>query len=359
MTAEVILCCGVGGVGKTTLTAALAVRHAREGRRVVAVTIDPARRLADALGAGAIGATPTPVAVPGAPGSLDAMMLDPKAAFDRTIERQAPDPETARRLLQNRYYREVSARLAGSAEYMALEVLHELAHDGHWDVVVVDTPPARDALDVLRAPERLRRVFDPSVIGTWLEPRSRLVRALTRTGVDALSRIVGGHVVDDIADFFRLVSGLTEGFAARSAAVAALLASERSRVYLVVDASAPDRADAAAFLDEIDRGGLTFAGFLVNRFATDPGPIPDDLGHVTRPPDLAPDDWAAALDALVGAAQRLAGRAARQAAAIDTLVARAEVPAWTVPDAAGATRSLDGLAALGARLPPSPPAVLP
>jgi anion-transporting ArsA/GET3 family ATPase len=325
VTAEVHLVCGVGGVGKTTLSAALGLAEARAGRRVVVITVDPARRLAEALGV-ALGGAPTPVPV--GDGRLHALMLDPGAVFDRALLELAPDPRDARALLENRDYRAVSRRLAGAPEYVALVELHRLVEDGRWDVVVVDTPPAEDALDLFRAPERLRRVFGRSVLWALLQPGTRLAELLTRAGAATLARLIGGSVVDDIAAFFGLLAGTTEGFRAHAEAITALFRSDRARTWLVVDARAPDRGGAPAFRAALAELGPPFAGFLVNRVVEDPGPI--EVPRPPCPPDLPLDPWTAAIDALVEAAR---GRAVEAAEHRD-LVARLarEAPAFPIPE---------------------------
>src|SRR5690606_15293435 len=148
---------------------------------------------------------------------------DRKGTWDQVITRFSPSPEAAARLLENRYYRAVSTRLAGSHEYMAIEKLHELVETGRWDVVVVDTPPTQHVLDFFQAPERVRHVFDRSVLGTLVDPGRGLVGAATRRAVQLVERLAGARVMEDIAEFFSLIGGMSGGFKARSSAVAALL----------------------------------------------------------------------------------------------------------------------------------------
>ncbi len=351
MTPDVVLVCGVGGVGKTTLAAALGVAHARAGRRVVVLTVDPARRLADALGV-ALGPTPTPVPLD-APGTLHALMLDQKHAFDDALERLHPDAGLVERLRENRYYRAVSERLAGAPEYMALEALHGLVSAGRWDVVVVDTPPASDALDVFRAPDRIAGIFGRSVLWVLLRPRARLIRALSRGGAATLRSLVGATVIDDIADFFRLFAGLVPAFTAHAAQVGALLASSRAQTLLVIDASAPDRADAVAFHDALREIGPRFGGFVVNRVVVDPG-VADGPREVPAPPGVDVAAWQRVVDAVVAAA---AGER-REAAAHQALMARLAADGsavWAVPRLGDAPGTLDGLVALGAGLVEAPP----
>ncbi|MEZ4234816.1 MAG: ArsA-related P-loop ATPase [Myxococcota bacterium] len=346
MTARVAMCCGVGGVGKTTLAAALAVGHAQAGQRVVVVTIDPARRLAQALGT-ALGDVPSRVELPDARGTLDALMLDAGAAFDRAVARLAPDPAAADALLANRYYRAVSRGLAGTQEYMALVELHRLAEDGRWDLVVVDTPPAQDALDFFAAPERLSTVLSRSVAGAL--GRSWLGGAPARV----LGRLIGGSVVGDLLAFFRLVGPVADGFRRHSAAAGALLRSDRARTWLVVDVRSPHRAGADAFHAALREIGPPFAGYLCNRVARDPGV---DLARPAppAPPGADPGGWQRAVDGLWQAARDEAASAAQHQRTLAELAR--DAPVWAVPELPQDEPGVAGLAALAAWLPPARPA---
>lgn len=348
MSAEIVLCCGAGGEGKTTLSAALALGEARAGRRVVAITVDPAKRLADALGV-ALDGTPSPV--PLGEGRLDALVLDAGAVLDRTIRELAADPADAEALLANRYYRAVSRRLAGAPEYMALVELHRLVEDGRWDVVVVDTPPAEDALDLFRAPGRVNRLFGPAM--GWLRsgPAAGLVDLVTRATAATLARLIGAAVVDDLQTFFRLVAGMTDGFRLHAQAIETLFASERARTYLVVDARAPDRGGTDAFRAALTAKGPRFAGFLLNRVVPDPGVI--TVPDVPAPDDLPAERWRDAIGAVVEVARAQAAAAARHRDVAERL--RAEAPVWTIPELDGPMDPIDVLCALCAHLPPSPP----
>ena len=169
-TAEVLVCCGSGGVGKTTMAAVLGLEAARRGRRAVVITIDPAKRLADALGVpGGLGNEPVRLPVQG-PGELWALMLDPAATFDGLVAANAATPEQADRILANGFYRNVAERFSGTQEYMAAEKLHQLHNDPRFDLVVVDTPPTRNALDFLDAPERLVRFLDHRLYRVLVAP---------------------------------------------------------------------------------------------------------------------------------------------------------------------------------------------
>jgi anion-transporting ArsA/GET3 family ATPase len=202
---HVVLCTGPGGVGKTTTAAALALAAARGGRRAVVVTIDPARRLADALGL-AEGLTNEPQLVAGVgPGELWAMMLDPKATFDSLIGRYAPDEAQRDRILANAFYRNVSSKLSGTHEYMAAEKLYELHDDPRFDLVVIDTPPSRQAIDMVDAPERLARFLDHWLYKTLVMPTRaylKVANVAAQAFMKTLSKLVGGDVIADVLAFF-------------------------------------------------------------------------------------------------------------------------------------------------------------
>ena len=353
--AKVAVCCGVGGTGKTTISAALAIGWARAGERVVVLTIDPARRLADALGIGALDNQPRTVALPdpGA-GRLDALMLDRKGTWDQVIAKHARE-ETARRLMGNRYYRAVSTRLSGSHEYMAVEKLHELATSGAYDRIVVDTPPTQHVVDFFRAPDRVRGILDRSMLRMLIDPGGSLRGTAARGALSVVSRLAGDRVLGDIREFFELISEMSAGFRERSEAVSAILTSPETAYWLVTDANAPDRNDLLGFLQEIRDREMTFAGFLVNRSEREPtGPFP------TRA-DLAPllgglENGEAAVEAALKLPVAARARAARQQHAVAGLVERADgAPAWRVPEVPGGVRSVEGLIALSASLPPNPP----
>jgi anion-transporting ArsA/GET3 family ATPase len=351
---EVVVCCGVGGTGKTTTAAALGVAAALAGRRAVVLTIDPARRLADALGLASLPNQATEVSVPGAEGTLHALMLDRKGTWDAVIRRFAATPDDATRLLDNRYYRAVSTRLTGSHEYMAIEKLYELVHTDRWDLVIVDTPPARHVLDFFRAPDRVARLLDRSVLGVLTEPGRGLLGGATRAAIGVGERVAGDAVMSDIADFFRLFQGLSSGFRARAAATSRLLRSPRTRYYLVTHASAPERNDILGFLATLRGEGMQFAGFLVNRTAqrveVDERDLPDAVAGV----DAATwSQWRTALRALPSTRRRR--REAHLTAARKLVDAAGGSPAWLVPELDQSPRDVKSLAQLARFLPPNPP----
>src|SRR5205085_8432720 len=224
----VIVCCGSGGVGKTTTAAALAVEAAARGRRACVVTIDPARRLADALGLGEL--TNEPRQVAGSwPGELWALMLDTKTTFDAIVVKYASDPAQAERIIGNRLYRNVSGALSGTQEYMAMEKLHELHATGRFDIIVIDTPPTRNALDFLDAPRRLTRLLDNRIFRLLIMPTQsylKIVSTATQRVLRTIARVVGAEVVDDAVAFFEAFEGMEQGFRDRAQAVIALLSDD-------------------------------------------------------------------------------------------------------------------------------------
>jgi anion-transporting ArsA/GET3 family ATPase len=265
--AEVVVCTGSGGVGKTTTAAVVAIEGARRGRRACVVTIDPARRLADAMGIDGLTHTPTRVAGPW-PGELWALMLDTKATFDALVATYAGGPEQAAEILDNRFYRNISGSLSGTQEYMAMEKLYELHAEDRYDLVVVDTPPTRNALDFLEAPQRLTRLLDHRLYRVLVGPSRGLARAVNvaaQTFLRTVSRVVGTEVVDDAIEFFAAFDGMEAGFRERAAAVLQLLTDERTAFVLV---TAPRRdvvEEATWFADRIHSAGIEVRALVVNR----------------------------------------------------------------------------------------------
>lgn len=265
--ADIIVCTGSGGVGKTTIAAALAAEGARAGRRAVVVTIDPARRLADALGLA--GLTNTPSRIDGDwPGELWALMLDTKGTFDDLVVKHATEPGQAERILTNRFYRNISGALSGTQEYMAMEKLYELHEEHDFDLVVVDTPPTRNALDFLDAPRRLTRFLDHRLYRIVMAPTRGIVRAVgvaTQAFLRTVSRVVGGEVVEDAVTFFSAFDGMEQGFKDRAARVLELLA-DPATAFVLVTAPRPDVvAEATYFADRLAEGGIEVRALVVNK----------------------------------------------------------------------------------------------
>jgi anion-transporting ArsA/GET3 family ATPase len=276
---EICICAGSGGVGKTTASAAVAMGMAARGYKVAVLTIDPAKRLANSLGLPELGneetlVDPARFAEAGVEmrGELWAMMLDAKRTFDDLIERHAPDEETRDRILQNRIYQEISNAMAGSQEYMAMEKLYELHQEARYDLLVLDTPPTRHALDFIEAPERMTRFIEGKSLQFFLRPGRFGVKMLGRSGgilFSALKRITGIDLLQDLSDFFQSFGDMAEGFSERAQRVKALLGDRRA-TFLLVTAPERDPIDEAFyFWRRLKEASLPFGGFVVNKVHPD------------------------------------------------------------------------------------------
>jgi anion-transporting ArsA/GET3 family ATPase len=278
---EIVICAGAGGVGKTTTSAAIALGMAERGLKVAVLTIDPARRLAGSLGLPELGNEERRVELDGN-GELWAMMLDAKRTFDELIERHAPDERTRDAVLANRIYQELSNAVAGSQEYMAMEKLYELQQEERYDLLVLDTPPTRNALDFLDAPERLSRFVDSRSLQLFLRPGRLGLKVFGRgTGMlfSVLKRVTGVDLLSDLSDFFASFGDMAEGFRERAARVNELLADRRT-TFLLVTSPRRDAIDEAIFFHRrlLERG-LPFGGAVVNRMsalAVQNGPVDED-----------------------------------------------------------------------------------
>lgn len=265
---RVLVCCGSGGVGKTTVAAGLGVAAASSGRRAVVVTIDPARRLADAIGIPHLGNQPTEVFRPEGGGVLAAMMLDTKATFDGVVNRFAASPDQAEAIIANPFYRNVSTTLSGTQDYMAAEKLLDLHDSGRWDLIVVDTPPTRDALAFLEAPRLLTRFLDNPVYRMVTAPGRgalRLVGGAARIVLSRLSKVVGSAVVDDAVAFFRSFEGMEQGFRNRADRALALLGGPGAAFVLVSSARPDALAEGSWFADRAAAAGFAIDAVVVNR----------------------------------------------------------------------------------------------
>jgi anion-transporting ArsA/GET3 family ATPase len=273
------VCAGSGGVGKTTTAAAIAVQAAAEGQKAVVLTIDPARRLATSLGLKELSNEPIKVAKArftraklDATGELHAMMLDTKTTFDTVVLRYAPTHAQAQRIIANRFYRNISATLSGSQEYMAMEKLYELHTEGNYDLIVIDTPPTRNALDFLDAPKRMTDFFESRVLRWFLMPYMkagggfmRVANMAAMTFLRVVKRIVGAEVLQDTAEFFGNLEGMYEGFKQRARDVAALLASPATSFVVVTSPAAESVTEATFFASRLNEAGLPFGALVVNR----------------------------------------------------------------------------------------------
>jgi anion-transporting ArsA/GET3 family ATPase len=267
---RVVVCCGSGGVGKTTTAAALALRAADHGRRAVVLTIDPAKRLAQSLGMRELGNQPHPVKADTA-GELSAMMLDMRRTFDEMVHAHA-DAERAAQIMANPFYQTISTSFSGTQEYMAMEKLGQLVAAGEWDIVVVDTPPSRSALDFLDAPQRMSSFLDGRMIRLLSAParaggRGILKIASAGFGIfaKAVSTILGGQMLKDAAAFVQAFDTMFGGFRERAQATYELLRAPGT-AFVVVAAPEPDALrEASYFVDRLSTEGMPLAGLVVNR----------------------------------------------------------------------------------------------
>lgn len=273
LSVSILVCTGSGGVGKTTSAAALALRAAERGRHVCVLTIDPARRLAQAMGLSELDNTPRPVPGVFGKGSLHAMMLDMKRTFDEVVESHA-DPDRAQQILNNPFYQALSSSFAGTQEYMAMEKLGQLhaQEDAPWNLIVVDTPPSRSALDFLDAPARLGSFLDGRFIRILTAPARGAGRGLGRlaaagfgifTGV--LGKILGAQVLTDVGTFVAAIDTTFGGFRERADKTFALLQDDNTR-FLVVAAPEPDALrEASYFVERLRDEDMPLGGLIVNR----------------------------------------------------------------------------------------------
>jgi len=276
---EVIVCAGSGGVGKTTIAASIALRAALEGKKAAVLTIDPARRLATSLGLKELSNHPVKVnrrkftAAGLEPiGELHAMMLDTKTTFDEVVLQYAPTRAQAERIIANRFYRNISSTLSGTQEYMAMEKLYELHSSGDYDVLVVDTPPTRNALDFLDSPRRLTDFFESRMLRWFLIPYMkagggimRVANVAANTFLRLVKRMVGGEVLQDTAEFFGNLEGMYDGFKERAQEVAALLRSDATTFVVVTSPSDESVGEATYFGSRLNESGLPFGALVVNR----------------------------------------------------------------------------------------------
>jgi len=359
---RIVVCCGSGGVGKTTTSAALALRAADRGRRVAVLTIDPARRLAQALGLAELGNEPG--RVPGVPetdskGELHAMMLDMRRTFDEMVQAHAT-PDRAEKILANPFYQTISTSFSGTQEYMAMEKLGQLAATGTWDLIVVDTPPSRSALDFLDAPQRMSTFLDGRMIRLLSAPAragGRSLRKVVGVGFSlfakAVSTILGGQMLADASAFVQAFDTMFGGFRERATATYALLRSPGT-AFVVIASPEPDALrEAAYFVDRLRTEDMPLAGLVLNRTHPVLAPL-----SATRARDIADELTGTPLSAAV---LRLHADRVDRATREDRLLARFSgahpaVPVTRVPAVAGDVADLDGLREIGARLASAGPA---
>jgi anion-transporting ArsA/GET3 family ATPase len=351
---RICIVAGSGGVGKTTASAALALGLASAGERVAVVTIDPAKRLAESLGLEQLGNEPRrvePELLEGhgiaMQGELWAMMLDPKATFDDLMVRLSPDAQTRDDVLGNRIYRELSGAVAGTQEFSAIAKLYDLHHEGGFDVLVLDTPPSRNALDFLDAPDRLTDFFEGRALRVFLAPTGiagRLLGAGTSVVFGVLKRITGVDLLGDIAAFFRSLGGLIDGFKERAAGVKSLLADPTTTFLIVTSPEREPAAEAAFFRGKLREAGMPFGGLIVNRTHV----LGDEFGEPEGVRAKLSDALGPSLAAKVAeSAADLQRRAARDAGSIEHIKTQLDEPdPIVVPMLEGDVTDVDGLLAL-------------
>ncbi len=357
---QVLVTTGAGGVGKTTTAAAIGLAAAHAGRRCLVMTIDPARRLAQALGLDALGSTPQQVAVPTGDGELWAMMLDMQSTFDSLIDRHATSASNARAIKANRIYKTLSSTLSGTQEYMAMEKLHELHDDGSWDLVVIDTPPTRNALDFLEAPKRMTSFLEGRLLRLLLKPATsvgkgylRFVGAGATAFMKVAGKVTGMDLLNDLADFFGNFEGMYEGFKERADEVLDLLQQPTSQFVVVTAPQPPPLREAKFFLDRLEQEGLHLAGVVVNRINPQPALAASDtdLRDAARRLDEQGDDADAAVADGLRLLADLTGLAGRQRRDVDAALYGRRVNALVeVPLLRTDVHDVDGLLEIATRL---------
>jgi anion-transporting ArsA/GET3 family ATPase len=360
-TASIIVCCGSGGVGKTTTAASLALRAAERGRRTVVLTIDPARRLAQSMGLTELDNTPRPVAGVDVSvgGSLDAMMLDMKRTFDEIVLTHA-EPGKAQAILDNPFYQALSSSFAGTQEYMAMEKLGQLRATGDHDLVVVDTPPTRSALDFLDAPERMTTLMDGRMVRILLAPAKAGGKAyfkVVSTGFNvftsAITRVIGAQMLQDVSQFVAALETMFGGFRERAQGTYDLLKSPGTQFVVV---AAPERdalREASYFVERLAQESMPLAGLVVNRVhrsAATELPAGRALEAAEQLDERDDDDARLAAGVLRLHAQRMALSARERRLQERFTGAHPGVPVVEVAALPGDVHDLDGLRTVGADL---------
>ena len=376
---RIIVCCGSGGVGKTTTAAALGVRAAELGRNVVVLTVDPARRLAQSMGLTSLDNTPRPVPLPGGAagdGTLHAMMLDMKRTFDEIVEAHS-DPDRAAQILANPFYQSLSSSFAGTQEYMAMEKLGQLRRADEWDLIVVDTPPSRSALDFLDAPQRLSRFLDGRLIRLLTAPTKAGGRAYMKvvnaglgmlTGV--VSKILGAQMLRDVQTFVAALDTMFGGFRERAEDTYRLLQAPGT-AFLVIATPEPDALrEASYFVERLSQDRMPLAGLVLNRVhsspatrlsaarslaaaeALQPGITPNGNGHGGQGEGAAAGNGRhpLAATALLLHAERMQLMASERRLAQRFTAAHPGVPVAEVPAQPEDVHDLAGLKAIGTAL---------
>jgi anion-transporting ArsA/GET3 family ATPase len=368
---RIIVCCGSGGVGKTTIAAAIGLRAAERGRHVVVLTVDPARRLAQSMGLTALDNTPRPVPGVGAnnhgkhaneseadpPGSMHAMMLDMKRTFDEIVEAHA-DPDRAAQILANPFYQSLSSSFAGTQEYMAMEKLGQLRRADEWDLIVVDTPPSRSALDFLDAPQRLGRFLDGRLLRLLVAPAKlggrtglRVLNAGFGLVTGVITKIIGSQVLRDVQTFVSAMDTMFGGFRERAEYTYRLLRTPGT-AFLVIAAPEHDALrEASYFVERLDRDGMPLAGLVLNRIHKSPAArlsAARSLAAVETLQGLPDGDSSTlAITALRLHAERMRQASAERRLAERFTAAHPLVPVAQIPAQPEDVHDLDGLRLIG------------
>ncbi len=372
---RIVVCVGCGGVGKTTISAALALEAARAGRRTLVLTIDPARRLADALGIEELGNEPR--ALPrealgrlGVPpeGSLSAVMLDMKRTFDELVERFSESTDARDRIMSNPIYQNVSDALAGSVEYSAMEKVFQLSEEPEYDLLVVDTPPAQHALDFLEAPQRMLEFLESRLVQLLIHPAFaagrfgfRLFQRGAHRVFGMIEQITGMGFLEDVSEFLLAFEGMSDGFRRRALSVRELLEGPETAYVLVAGPGPESVAQSHQFLDRLEGFGIRLEGVVANRVRLWPdGAVPDAIEPTPRDLEALRDGLAreggegfpadAAARAAIDCAEGYAAQVRRDAAALGTLRTRVESRRrfWrAVPELDEDAHDLEALARLG------------
>ncbi len=305
---KIIACCGSGGVGKTTMSASIGLQAAMAGKKVLVLTIDPARRLANSLGLSEMGNEQTRIKLPAkAKGELWGMMLDYKRVFDELIIRISPNEEVRDRILNNHFYIQSSNAMAGSEEYMAMEKLYEVYSRNEFDLIVLDTPPTKHAMDFLDAPRRMTEFMDGKVIQWFVKPymvAGRFGFGFAQKGAGLvfkiLERISGSEAMKDLAEFFMAFDGLYDGFKQRAQAVHALMSSSDTAFVIVTTPQRPSLDEAIFFRDKLQESSITLAAVIFNRISesVNVDDVEKELASAEKIIEKIPK-YASVLDALI------------------------------------------------------------
>ncbi|MEU4836392.1 ArsA family ATPase [Streptosporangium sp. NPDC023615] len=351
---RIVVCCGSGGVGKTTTAAALGLRAAERGRSAVVLTVDPARRLAQSMGLTELDNTPRPVADVRGDGRLHAMMLDMKRTFDEIIEAHA-DPERARQILTNPFYQSLSSSFAGTQEYMAMEKLGQLRRSGEWDLIIVDTPPSRSALDFLDAPERLGRFLDGRLIRVLTAPAKaggrsafKLLNAGFGIVAGALTKLLGAQVLKDLQTFVSALDAVFGGFRARAEQTYRLLQAPGTAFVVVASPERDAMREASYFVERLAAERMPLAGLVVNRVHRSPAAVLSGARSTAAAEDLesrGEHELTSAVLRLHAGRMQLAAREQREQEHF--VSAHPTVPVARVPAMAQDVHDLEGLREVG------------